>query len=207
MKTQHAMLCCITTDAQCPVTQAEKALKGGATMIQLRHKSASGYELYEWALGLKELCRAYNAVCIINDRVDIALAADADGVHLGQEDLPANAAKKLLGKNKILGISVSSVAEAEKAVQSGADYLGLGHIYPTLSKQKSGEPVGPRRITEVTKNLAVPVIAIGGITDKNVCEVIRAGASGVAVISTVADAPDPEKAASSLIQNMQSCLL
>lgn len=207
MKTQHAILCCITADSQCPVTQAEKALKGGAAMIQLRHKSASGSELYNWALDLKELCHAYNAVCIINDRLDIALAADVDGVHLGQEDLPANAARKLLDKNKILGVSVSSVTEAEKAVQSGADYVGLGHIYPTVSKQKSGEPVGPGRITEIAKNLAVPVIAIGGITDKNVCEVIRAGASGVAVISTVADAPDPEKAASSLIQNMQSCLL
>lgn len=186
--------------------QAAKALRGGATMVQLRHKLASGSELYEWASSIQELCHTHGAACIVNDRLDIALAADADGVHLGQEDLPADVARRLLGKDKILGVSVSSVAEAEKALQAGADYIGLGHIYPTASKQKSSQPIGPGSIMEAACALPLPVIAIGGITDKNVCEVIKAGACGVAVISAVADAPDPEKAASLLIKKMQSCL-
>ena len=206
MKIERTTLCCITSDSSCPVMQAEKALKGGATMIQLRRKSASGSELYEWSKSIQELCRAHNAIFIVNDRLDIALAANADGVHLGQEDLPADAAKKLLGKDKILGVSVSSVTEAEKAGRSGADYIGFGHIYPTASKQKSCRPVGPDSITEVVRALLLPVIAIGGITLDNVCEVINAGASGVAVISAVAEAPDPEKATALLKQKMLSCL-
>jgi len=202
---QQAILCCITDDSLCPVLQAEKALCGGASMIQLRNKSASGTDLYSWAKRIQELCRAHDATCIINDRLDIALAVDADGVHLGQNDLPAEAARKLLGSKRILGISVASVDEAKKAVASGADYLGLGHIFPTVSKHKSSEPIGLERIVEVTKTISIPVIAIGGITEDSVCAVLRAGASGIAVISSVAHAPDPENAAASLTQKIQAC--
>ena len=100
-------LCVITDEAFCPITLAEEALKGGAAMIQLRHKTASGSQLYSWAVEIRKLCRQYNALCIINDRVDIALASDADGVHLGQDDLPASAARKLLGNGRIIGVSAS----------------------------------------------------------------------------------------------------
>ncbi len=206
MKTEPPILCCITAESSCPVAQSEKALKGGATMIQLRHKSASGSDLYYWSLRIQELCHADNALFIVNDRLDIALAVDADGVHLGQQDIPAKTARNLLGTGKIIGISASSVGEADTAVRSGCDYVGLGHIYPTASKNKSGDPLGTGYITRVSRNLSVPVIAIGGVTEENVCEVIGAGAAGIAVISAVADAPDPEKAASVLIQKMQSCL-
>ncbi len=202
---QQAILCCITADSLCPVSQAEKALNGGASMIQLRNKSGSGADLYSWAKRIKELCRAHDATCIINDRLDIALAVEADGVHLGQNDLPAEAARKLLGSKRILGVSVSSADEAKKAVASGADYLGLGHIFPTGSKHKSSEPIGLERIVEVTKTISIPVIAIGGITDDNVCDVLHAGASGIAVISAVANAPDPENAAGSLSQKIHKC--
>ena len=206
MHLKSPFLCCITADSSCPVTQAEKALEGGAAMIQLRRKSASGSALYSWALRIQELCHARDALFIMNDRVDIALAADADGVHLGQQDLPAETARKLLGKRKIIGISVSSAAEAEQAVRAGCNYVGLGHIFPTSSKKKSGQPLGIDPITKISQNFTIPVIAIGGLTAGNVCEVIKAGASGIAVISSVADAPDPAKAALELIQTMQSSL-
>lgn len=206
MHLKSPFLCCITADSSCPVTQAEKALKGGAAMIQLRRKSASGSALYSWALRIKELCRTFDSLFIMNDRVDIAIAADADGVHLGQQDLPAEAARKLLGNNKVIGVSVSSAEEAEKAEKDGCDYVGLGHIFPTSSKKKSGKPLGTSRITEISQQFSLPVIAIGGLTGQNAFKVIKAGASGIAVISAVADAPDPQKAASELIQKMQSTL-
>ncbi len=206
MHLKSPFLCCITADTSCPATQAEKALKGGATMIQLRQKTASGSALCSWSLRIHELCRAFNALFIINDRIDIALAAGADGVHLGQQDLPADAARKLLGDNKVIGVSVSSAEEAEKAEKDGCDYVGLGHIFPTSSKKKTGEPLGPSRITEIFQRISLPIIAIGGLTAGNASGVIEAGASGIAVISAVADAPDPQQAASELIQTMQSSL-
>ncbi|WP_294347468.1 thiamine phosphate synthase [Prosthecochloris sp.] len=206
MQIKRPILCYITADNLCPVEQSEKALEGGARMIQLRNKGASGSDLYDWAVRIRKLCRIHEAIFIVNDRLDVALTANADGVHLGQRDLPAHLARTLLGKEKILGISVSSLAEAEIAVRAGCDYVGLGHIYPTFSKQKTGRPLGTACITEVSQNLSVPVIAIGGITASNAGDVIRAGATGIAVISTVAEAPDPRKATSDLIQNMRSCL-
>jgi thiamine-phosphate pyrophosphorylase len=206
MQIKRPILCYITADNLCPVEQSEKALEGGARMIQLRNKSASGSDLYDWAVRILKLCRIHDAIFIVNDRLDVALTANADGVHLGQRDLPAHLARTLLGKEKILGISVSSLAEAEIAVRAGCNYVGLGHIYPTFSKQKTGRPLGTICITEISQNLSVPVIAIGGITASNAGDVIRAGATGIAVISTVAEAPDPRKATSELIQNMQSCL-
>ena len=206
MNLHYPVLCFITTESSCPPMQAEKTLKGGAHMIQLRHKSASGSELYRWSVDIKRLCKRYNAIFIVNDRLDIALAADADGVHLGQEDFPPDMARKMLGKGKILGVSVSSVSEARSAEQSGADYIGLGHIFSTTSKQKSGKPIGPGRIPEIVDNVSIPVIAIGGITEKNTCEIMRRGASGIAVISAIAESPNPETATAGLIKNMQSCL-
>ncbi len=202
---QQDILCCITKEPLCPVTQAEKALQGGAAMIQLRHKSASGADLFYWATHIQRLCNANNALCILNDRLDIALAAGTDGVHLGQSDIPARAARKLLGQDRILGITVSSLAEAEKAVDDGADYLGLGHIYKTGSKKKTGAPIGLQAIRNVTEKIAIPVLAIGGIHHENICDVIQAGAAGAAVIAAVADAPDPAMATFSLIKKMQSC--
>ncbi len=199
------LLCCITAENSCPVEQAEKALEGGATMIQLRHKSASGSQLFIWTQKIHALCRHHQAVCIVNDRVDIALAADTDGVHLGQEDLPLTEARKLLGKDKIIGATVSTADEAKIAQREGCSYIGLGHIFPTNSKKKDSEPVGPGRIREITAIISVPVLAIGGIDTSNVCDAIRAGANGVAVISAVSQAADPVKAAAELLKTMQSC--
>ena len=192
-------LCVITDEAFCPITLAEEALKGGAAMIQLRHKTASGSQLYSWAVEIRKLCRQYNALCIINDRVDIALASDADGVHLGQDDLPASAARKLLGNGRIIGVSASCAEEALQAEKDGADYLGFGHIYPTISKLKEHAPLGLDALQQCVELIALPVMAIGGINAENAPLLIARGASAAAVISAVSRAKEPSKATYELV--------
>lgn len=196
-------LCVITDEALCPVTLAEQALKGGAAMIQLRHKTASGSQLFSWAVEISKRCHQYHALCIINDRVDIALASSADGVHLGQQDMPARTARKLLGKMAIIGVSASSPDEARLAEQEGADYIGFGHIYPTASKLKEFSPVGVEALRKTAAIVSLPIIAIGGITIENSASLISCGASGVAVISAVSKADDPSKAAHELLCAIQ----
>jgi thiamine-phosphate pyrophosphorylase len=202
MTLPRKFLCVITDERHCPVELAGMALDGGARMVQLRRKAASGRELYEWALRIQELCRQRDALFIVNDRVDIALAMHADGVHLGQEDLPASAARKILGPDAIIGVSVSSVAEAEQAVKDGADYIGVGHIFPTISKEKLSPPLGTASISQIGNAAGVPVIAIGGIDAGNIHEVMKAGASGIAVISAVSGADDPTAAARDLVNRI-----
>ncbi|MCX6179102.1 MAG: thiamine phosphate synthase [Chlorobiales bacterium] len=192
-------VCVITDEAFCPVTLAEKALKGGASMIQLRHKTASGSQLFTWAVEISKRCRPYEALCIINDRVDIALASGVDGVHLGQDDLPATAARKLLGNTHIIGVSASNVNEALQAEKDGADYIGFGHIYLTTSKQKEHAPLGPENLQKVAAMVSLPIIAIGGINTENAPLLISCGASGVAVISAVSRANEPTKATYELL--------
>ncbi len=203
MMAPKPFLCVITDEALCPVSLAEKALKGGAAMIQLRHKSASGAELFNWAVEIVKLCRKYHALCIVNDRLDIALASQADGVHLGQMDLPAKTARKLLGKNRIIGISTASPEEALQAEKDGANYIGLGHIYPTSSKLKESPPVGTETLQRVAALVSIPIIAIGGISEENVASLISFGASGIAVISAVSRAADPSLAANKLLEAMK----
>jgi thiamine-phosphate pyrophosphorylase len=181
-------LCVITDEAICPVSLAEKVLKGGAAMIQLRHKSASGNQLFSWAVAIRERCQRHKALCIINDRVDIAMASNADGVHLGQQDMPASDARKLLGNQRIIGVSTSSVEEVKQAEKDGADYIGFGHIYPTSSKMKSNPPLGVEMLQQVAAISALPIIAIGGVSSENAASLISCGASGVAVISAISSA-------------------
>ena len=176
-------------------------------MIQLRHKSASGSQLFTWALAIRNLCREYHALFIINDRVDIALASEADGVHLGQDDLPAAAARKLLGNTRIIGVSVSSPEEAVQAEKDGADYIGFGHVYPTVSKLKEHPPLGPENLQKTVQSISLPVVAIGGISIENAPILISRGASGVAVISAVSRAENPSKAAFELMRALQKSLL
>jgi len=192
-------LCVITDDSFCPVTIAELALKGGAAIIQLRHKNASGNQLFSWAVDIRNQCQKYRALFIVNDRVDIALASEADGVHLGQEDMPAHIARKLLGKQSIIGVSASSLEEALQAEKDGADYIGFGHIYPTFSKEKGFSPVGTETLQKVAGSISLPIIAIGGVSLENAASLISCGASGVAVISAVSRTDDPAMAASELV--------
>jgi thiamine-phosphate pyrophosphorylase len=164
-------------------------------MIQLRHKSASGSQLFSWAVAIRKKCQKYHALCIINDRVDIAMASNADGVHLGQQDMPAAAARKIMGNDRIIGVSTSSIAEAIQAEMDGADYIGFGHIYPTSSKEKSNLPLGIDNLQKVATQTSLPIIAIGGINQKNAALIISSGASGVAVIAAVSQTDEPSSAA------------
>jgi thiamine-phosphate pyrophosphorylase len=202
MTLPRRFLCVITDESLCPVELAGMALDGGARMVQLRRKTASGLELYEWAVRIQELCRQREAIFIVNDRVDIALAMHADGVHLGQDDLPASAARSLLGPDALIGVSVANTAEAEKARRDGADYIGAGHIFPTFSKEKTTPPLGTSPIRDIGKAAGLPVVAIGGIGADNVQEVMKAGASGIAVISAVSGANDPVAAARFLVDRI-----
>lgn len=196
-------LCYVTEESPSPVALVREVLEGGASMIQLRHKSASGDQLYQWAIAVQALCREYNALFIVNDRLDIALAMNADGVHLGQEDLPAAAARKLLGPKKIMGISVSTREEAMRAEKEGADYVGFGHIFETSSKEKHCRPLGPESIAAVKTAVGIPIVAIGGINRNNAALTIASGASGIAVIAAISRAPEPERAARELVNLLQ----
>src|SRR6185503_8094339 len=174
------------------------ALQGGAEMVQLREKTWPSGTVLPVAQRLLSLCRAAGVPFIINDRVDLAVAVDADGVHLGQDDLPPAAARAMLRPGKILGISTHSEAQATAAQAAGADYVAVGSMFPTVSKPEF-QLVGVALARKVRPLVRVPLIGIGGITPDNVGEVIAAGCDGVAVISAVCAAPDPKAAAARFV--------
>jgi thiamine-phosphate pyrophosphorylase len=167
---------------------AEAAFQGGVTALQLREKEAPDAEVYALALRLAKFCRDRGRLLIVNDRLDVALAAGADGVHLGQSDLPAEAAARLLPKDMILGVSVSTPAEARAALADGADYLGVGAIIPTPSKTDAAL-IAPGDIAEI--NAMGATVAIGGVTVDNAAAIRAMGFTGLAVISALARAEDP----------------
>lgn len=177
-----------------PVFVAESAIRGGSSVIQLRSRSLPGRLLYDLALRLRELTRRLGTTFIVNDRVDIAAAADADGVHLGQTDLPIEAARRVLSRDAIIGISTHGVEEAKDAQRRGADYIGFGSVFPTVSKPDA-LIAGVSELRRVRSSVSIPVVAIGGIGEENVHEVIQAGASSAAVISAVCSAVDVQCAA------------
>lgn len=189
------------------LTVATAALDGGATIIQLRDKTANTRVLVEEGLELRALTRERGALLIVNDRLDVALAVEADGAHVGQEDMPAALARRLLGPDRILGVSAATRQEAEEAVAAGADYLGVGPIYPSLGKADAGPATGIELLTELAKQYPIPLVAIGGITAENAAEVMRAGASGVAVITAVVHALDIVAAARQLRTTVETELL
>ncbi len=170
---------------------ARLAIKGRADIIQLRDKSLSTSELTQVAIRIAALCRKHNVTFLINDRVDVALVSDADGVHLGLEDIPIKEARKLLGKNKIIGGTAHSLAEAKKCEKEGADYVGYGHIYHTKTKFKPEKPKGTQQLKSIVSKIGIPVIAIGGISPANIREVIATGVHGAAVIGAVLNSSDP----------------
>ncbi len=185
------------------VDVAKAAIAGGANVIQLRDKSASALELYREGLRIKELASRAGALFIMNDRLDLALAVDADGVHLGQDDLPLPAARRLLGGDKIIGVSVENPEQAAVAEAQGASYVAIGPIYEAReSKADAGPPVGPLAIAAIRKATLLPLVAIGGIKARHIAEVIGAGADSVAVVSAVVAAPDIKAAAADLRQRI-----
>ncbi|GAB4234382.1 MAG: thiamine phosphate synthase [Deltaproteobacteria bacterium] len=183
---------------------AEAAILGGADAIQLRDKEAPGGKLYRVALQLRGLTREANIPLIVNDRVDIALAVDADGAHVGQGDLPASVARNLLGAGKILGVSAGSEEEAGRAEQDGADYLGVGPVFEARgTKPDAREPAGLDLIGRIRRRSRLPIVAIGGIDVENARSVREAGAGAAAVISAVAAAEDIARAAADLKRRLQ----
>jgi thiamine-phosphate pyrophosphorylase len=160
-----------------------RAVACGVEVVQYRNKNAESRKMYEEAVRLREICS--ESLFLINDRIDIALATNADGVHLGQTDIPCIVARKMLGPGKIIGITVHNLAEAKKAQTSGADYLGISPIFQTNTKLDAGKPAGIALIEEIRKQVSIPLIAIGGINHSNAKEVIKAGADGLCAISCV----------------------
>ncbi|MBN1161770.1 MAG: thiamine phosphate synthase [Dehalococcoidales bacterium] len=181
-----------------PADVAKQAIKGGASVIQLRCKECSHREFLDMAGDIQEVCREKGVLFIVNDSLEIALAVKADGLHAGQEDMPAGELKKLLPIDMILGYSARTMVVAKKAGKEGADYLGIGAMFATTTK-KSAEVVGPERISKIKKVLDLPIVAIGGINKANITEVMEAGANAAAVISAVMGADDIEKATRELV--------
>lgn len=171
-----------------------RAIRGGCTLVQLREKEASSGEFYERALRLKKVTDYFHVPLIIDDRIDIMLAVDAAGVHLGQSDLPAEAARQIIGPDKILGVSVRTVEDAEKAESDGADYLGVGAIYPTTTKGDA-EKVSREELEKICSTVSIPVVAIGGLNARNIPSLEGSGISGVAVVSAIMAQDRPEEAA------------
>lgn len=162
----------------------EESILGGVTLVQLREKNVTSREFYEIAIKVKEVTSRYNIPLIINDRLDIALAIDADGLHIGQKDLPASVARKILGKDKILGVSAATLQESLKAEKDGADYLGVGAVFSTSTK-KDTRDVSYETLSSITSSVNIPVVAIGGINEKNVTKLKESNIDGIAVISCI----------------------
>jgi thiamine-phosphate pyrophosphorylase len=176
------------------------AIRGGITVVQYREKNASTRRMVAEALELRQLCRSYNVPFIINDRLDVALAVDADGVHLGQDDMPAALARQLIGPGKILGVSVENVSQARRAMEDGADYVGASPIFATPTKPDAPSPMGIAGLQELARVCTLPIVAIGGLNASNAAAVLRAGATGLAVVSAIVSADDVERAARELKQ-------
>jgi thiamine-phosphate pyrophosphorylase len=177
----------------------DAVLAGGCRLVQLRDKTLPMAELLPLARALRARCRAAGAYFIVNDRADLALAADADGLHVGQDDLPAPTARRLLRPGMTLGVSTHDEAQARQALADGADYVAVGSMFPTGSKT-GFQLVGPALLRQVRPLISVPMVAIGGITEANVGEVMRAGADAVAVISAVCAARDPAAATARFLE-------
>ena len=180
----------------------EEAILGGVTMVQLREKNCSSKEFYETALRIKKITDTYGLPLLINDRVDIALAVDADGVHVGQSELPVSVARKILGKDKIIGVSARNVAQAQEAEQNGADYLGVGAMYATGTK-KDAKVTSREELLKIREAVKIPIVVIGGINQKTLSNFKGIGINGLAVVSAVIAATDIKAAAAEMVQKFK----
>ena len=180
------------------VEVAEAAIRGGVTMLQYRAKGATTRIMVEEAGSLRKLCRSRGIPFIVNDRADVAIAVDADGLHVGQDDLPAALARRLIGRRKLLGVSAGSPEEARRAAAEGADYVGASPVFSTPTKPDASAPLGLSGLRALADAVRIPVVAIGGIDAGNAAAVFEAGATGIAVVSAIVAAVDVEAAARSL---------
>lgn len=180
------------------------ALAAKVRTFQLRMKTPETRAFYEMAAALCPLVQGGGGTFIVNDRCDVALAVGADGVHLGQEDLPLADARPMLGREKRIGVSTHNLAQALEAEAGGADYIGFGPIFPTTTKENPDPVVGVAGLREVRARVRIPIVAIGGITARNAAEVMAAGADAVAVVSAILAAPDPQAAIAELVRALES---
>jgi thiamine-phosphate pyrophosphorylase len=186
------------------LTVVEAALRGGAKAFQLREKDLTPRELYPLAQEMRQLTQAYGARLLVNDRIDVALAVNADGVHLTTTSLPASVVRQLLGPDLLIGVSTHNVAEAQAAAEGGADFLVFGPVFFTPSKAPYGQPVGLDALRAVRAAVELPILAIGGIKKANLDQVIATGANGIAVISAIIAADDPMAATQDLLGTLRS---
>ena len=181
-----------------------QAIAGGADTIQFRHKLGPTREMIQVATEMKRLCNEKGVIFIVNDRIDVAIASEADGVHLGQDDFPIPLARKLLGDNRIIGGSAATMEDARKCLSDGADYVGFGPVFPTGSKDDAGPVSGIDILREIVETISLPIIAIGGIDKGNTPEVMKTGTHGIAVISAVCCKENPEEATKGLYKAIHS---
>ena len=181
----------------------EEAIKGGVTVVQIREKTADTLDFYNLALKVKEITTKYNIPLIINDRVDIALAIDADGVHVGQSDMPCDVTRRLIGEDKILGVSAATVNEAKKAQKDGADYIGTGAVFPTQTKDDA-DSVTKQELKDIVESIDIPVVAIGGINLDNAHELTDTGIAGLSVVSAIMSSENPKKSSQELLNIFNS---
>ncbi len=176
----------------------EAAVYGGVTCVQLREKNCSTREFINEALSIRDFLKDRNVPLIINDRIDVAMAVRADGVHLGQNDMPLETAREITGNKMIIGISAESAEDAVNAEKNGADYIGISPVFSTPTKTDTAPALGLQGIREMRNAVNIPLVGIGGLNKKNTAEVIRHGADGIAVVSAIVSAENPEKAAEEL---------
>ncbi|MCS7254247.1 MAG: thiamine phosphate synthase [Armatimonadota bacterium] len=182
------------------ISISKTAIEGGASAIQLRDKRATTRELISWALRMRQMTACTRTLLIINDRLDVAMACKADGVHLGDDDMPIEIARELVGESMLIGRSVDNVEQAVEAERMGADYVSIGAVFPTATKPNAAQAVGIETVRAVKMAVNIPVVAIGGITVENAHLVIEAGADAIAVISAVAMSDEPLAAVKELVR-------
>jgi len=185
------------------ISDVISAINAGVKIIQYREKELSTREMYQEAKAIREITKDKGTILIINDRIDIALAVNADGVHIGQDDMPFEIAKEILGADKIMGLTVHNVEEAILAEKLGADYLGVSPIFSTTTKKDAGKPAGLELIKKIRENVKTPLVAIGGINYDNVDEVLKAGSRNVAVISAIITKDDVENECKKFIRKIK----
>lgn len=181
----------------------EESIQGGVSVVQIREKTADTLDFYNLALKVKEITTRYNVPLIINDRVDVALAIDADGVHVGQSDMPCDVTRKLVGDDKIVGVSAATIEEAQKAERDGADYIGTGAVFPTSTKDDAPS-ITKKELKEVVDSIDIPVVAIGGITLDNASELTDTGIAGLSVVSAIMSSDNPKESSKKLLKIFNS---
>ena len=181
----------------------EEGINGGVSVVQIREKTADTLDFYNLALRVKDITARYDVPLIINDRVDVALAIDADGVHVGQSDMPCDVTRKLVGPNKIVGVSAATIEEAKKAEKDGADYIGSGAVFPTATKDDAPK-ITKKDLKEIVDSINIPVVAIGGITLDNAHELTDTGIAGLSVVSAIMSSDNPKKSSEELLKIFNS---